>query len=132
MRKYWFLALVAIVAGLSFSIGRFYNPSFRFKEFPEIGELRMISGKTCVPGVPSVTPVSTIVESVDYSPGDSSGVQVLVWRRTSTRASILMLESKLEDDEVDAEGKEYELEWSKAGWRIVGCRAVVRYYPGRP
>jgi hypothetical protein len=132
MQRLWFLAISALLAAFSFLVGRFYNPSFRFKEFPEVGELRMLT-KSCTPSPASVTtPVSMIEDSVAYSPGDSAGVQVVVWRRMRNRATLLILESQLEDDEVDAEGKEYDLEWSKGSWSVLGCRAVVRYSPGRP
>lgn len=127
MRTHWYVAGAGLVAALSFSLGWLVRPGIRFTDFPEVRSLRATGG--CAP-LPA--PSSVVEDSLRYSPGDSARVQVLVMRRTGSRGTLLTLKSDLPDDEVDAEGREYEMEWTKQGWTLVGCRSVVRYQPGRP
>ncbi|MBK8252217.1 MAG: hypothetical protein IPK82_06060 [Polyangiaceae bacterium] len=132
MGKYgWGVALIA-VGVLSFILGRISSPRIRFETFPELGTFRATE-KACLEGfTPKPMPNSFIMRSLDYSPGDSPGVEVTVWRRTANHATLLNVGANLPDDEVDAEGKELDLVWTKAGWSATKCRAVVRHHDGRP
>lgn len=132
MGKYNRIVALIVVGVLSFFLGRVSCPQIQLGSFPELGTLR-VTEKACSEGfAPAPMATSLILHSLNYSPGDSPGVEVTVWRRTANHATLLTVGSKLPDDEVDAEGKELDLAWTAGGWTVVGCRAVVRHHAGRP
>jgi hypothetical protein len=126
--------LVLGVAVVSFALGWFLRPSVRVAGFPELGGLRPVAKKGCAKvGVPLSELGAFSDASLRYSPGDSAGLQVVVFRRTGSDAELLRLAADEPDDEVDAEGEVFKLRWDAAkGWQVGDCQALVRYQPGRP
>lgn len=127
MRRRNVLLILVPVAALSFCFGWFGGPGLRVAGLPEAGRLRPVA-RGCNRVGASLGELRVFSEeAVRYSPGDSSAVEAVSFRRRGTSAELLLVRSGMEDDEVEAEAKQYDLQWKpESGWVVVDCRSAVR------
>jgi len=118
-------AVALVIALFVFSAGYLLGAAHHHT-WPDIGRVAA-SDRPCSkvgqPFTQSTTPLA-------YKPGDSARVETLLVRRDGRTATWLSLAAGEQDDEVDAEGHEYQLAWKDDTWQVVSCRGYLRRWPG--
>jgi hypothetical protein len=125
------LVIAGFVLGtLAFAAGWTLHPA-QWKGVPEIGLLDATHGVCDEAGMAFIATPFARRSPLDYSPANNAINETLIIRRTGNQAVWRLLSGE-KDDEVQAEGHEYQLTWKEeGGWRITDCHAARNFYPGR-